>query len=65
MKKTYQVSIDIIDSEYKDMLIMGLIHQGYQVFFDEDNKLCTIMSDEQIKEIDFNQAEENTKEIIQ
>jgi len=63
MGKTYQMSINIINPEYKDMLVVALINQGFQVFF-EGNNLCTILNNEEIKEIDFNQREEiNTKSV--
>jgi len=67
MEKTYQMSINIIDPEYKDMLVVALINQGFQVFF-EGNNLCTIFNNEEIKEIDFNAEEpkeENIKGVLQ
>ena len=34
-----QVSINIIDKEYIDSLIVALVHQGYDVFYNSDDNV--------------------------
>ena len=53
--QSYGINIEIIDDEYKDMLILALAHQGYQVFLSAPDVVSTVMSDYEVEPIDFNQ----------
>lgn len=47
----YEMSINILDKEYVDSLIVSLVRQGYAVYYNEDeNAVCfTVGEDELIK----------------
>jgi hypothetical protein len=44
----YEIAINIIDKNYIDSLIVALVRQGYNVYYNEDeNVVCfTAMNDE-------------------
>lgn len=50
--KRYEVAIDISRPEHVDAMILGLVHQGYAVHYnDEEKKLCFTATDEDVTEI--------------
>jgi len=48
MGKRYELKIHVINSEYVNTLIVSLVRQGYNVYYNEDEKVvcCTITEDE-------------------
>ncbi len=46
--KRYELAIQILDPKYVNQLIVALVHQGYSVYYNEDEKVvcCTVSEDE-------------------
>lgn len=50
--KRIEVSIYILDKNYIDSLIVALVRQGYDVYYNEDeNKVCFLTDEDEIIEI--------------
>jgi len=50
--KEFEVAIDIICPEHVDAMILGLVHQGYNVYYNrEEKKLCLTTTDDDVTEI--------------
>jgi len=50
----YEVAIDIDKPEHVDALILGLVHNGYAVYYNaDDKKLCFTATDEGVMEVKF------------
>lgn len=50
--KRFEISIYIVDKNYIDSLIVALVRQGYEVYYNEDeNKVCYIADKEELIEI--------------
>ena len=50
--KKYEVALSIINKDYTDLLAVGLIRQGYNVYLnEEENKLCFSATEEDVAEI--------------
>ena len=48
----YEVAIRILDKEYVDNLIVSLVHQGYSVYYNDDESVvCFTATDEEITSI--------------
>lgn len=49
MSNNCEISIEIINDEYKDELIVALVNQGYEVYYNADsNCVCFIAPREDI-----------------
>jgi len=47
----YEVAINILDKEYTDQLIIALVHQGYSVYYNEENNVvCFSATEDEITE---------------
>ena len=52
MTKRYEVAIDINKLEHIDAMILGLVHQGYGVYYnEEEKKLCFSATEDDVTEI--------------
>ena len=50
--KSYEVAIDISKPEHVDAMILGLVHQGYNVYYnEEEKKLCFSATEDDVIEI--------------
>jgi len=50
--KEYEVAIKIDDNDYIDTLVISLVRQGYEVYYnDDENKVCFKTYDEEVREI--------------
>ena len=50
--KTYEFSIEIIDENYLDSLIVSLVKQGYELYYDSTEKrVCIQITDKELFEI--------------
>ncbi len=50
--KKFEISIYIVDKNYIDSLIVALVRQGYEVYYNEDeNKVCFNTDEEELIEI--------------
>jgi len=50
--KEYEVAIKIDDNDYIDTLVISLVRQGYEVYYnDDEDKVCFKTYDEEVKEI--------------
>ncbi len=50
--KRYEISINIVDSDYIDSLIIALVRQGYDVYYNpDDNVVCYTTEEGEIQEI--------------
>ena len=50
--KRYEVALGIINEDYTDLLTVGLIRQGYNVYYnEEEKKLCFSATGEDVTEI--------------
>ena len=50
--KRYELSINITDEKYIDNLIVALVHQGYSVYYNKDEKVvCFEVGDDELREI--------------
>lgn len=50
--KRFEVSMNILNKEYMDNLIVALVRQGHEVYYNEDeNKVCYIADKEELIEI--------------
>ena len=48
----YEVAIDISRPEHVDAMILGLVHNGYSVYYnDDEKKLCFTATEEDVKEL--------------
>lgn len=48
----YEIKINIIDKKYIDLLIVALVRQGYDVYYNEDeNAVCFQINKDEITEI--------------
>ena len=53
--KEYEVAIKIDDNDYIDTLVISLVRQGYEVYYNKDeNVVCFKTYDEEVKEINRN-----------
>ena len=57
MAKRFEVAIEIIDPKYMDQLIVALVRQGYDVYFnDDDGKNGTVYftaTEEELNEVKY------------
>lgn len=50
--KEYEVAIEIIDEKYIDSLVVSLVRQGYEVYYNKDEeKVCFKIYDDEVHEI--------------
>ena len=50
--KKYEVTITIMDKSQLDPLIVGLVRQGYSVYYNEDEDvLCYNTTDDEVTEV--------------
>jgi len=50
--KKYEVAISILDKSYVDSLIVALVHQGYSVYYNEDEDVvCYTSNSDEITEL--------------
>jgi hypothetical protein len=50
--KEYEVAINISDNDYIDTLVISLVRQGYEVYYnDDENKVCFKTYDEEVREV--------------
>ena len=50
--KEYEVAIKIENNEYIDSLVISLVRQGYEVYYNDDEDIvCFKTYDEEVKEI--------------
>jgi hypothetical protein len=50
--KEYEVAIKIDDNDYIDTLVISLVRQGYEVYYnDDENVVCFKTYDEEVREI--------------
>ena len=50
--KEYEVAIHIHDEKYIDSLIVALVRQGYDVYYNDDEKVvCFTTHDDEVTEI--------------
>ena len=50
--KEYEVAIKIADEHYIDALVISLVRQGYEVYYNKDEDVvCFKTYDEEVKEI--------------
>ena len=50
--KEYEVSINITDNNYIDTLVISLVRQGYEVYYNKDEDLvCFKTYDEEVREV--------------
>ena len=50
--KEYEVAIKIDDNDYIDTLVISLVRQGYEVYYNNDEDLvCFKTYDEEVREI--------------
>jgi len=50
----YEVAVKVLDEKYVDQLIVGLVRQGYNVYFnDEEGKgvVCFTATDEEVTKL--------------
>ena len=48
----YEISINILDNDYIDSLIVALVRQGYDVYYNaEENVVCYVTYDEEVQEV--------------
>ena len=48
----YEISIGIDKPEHLDAMILGLVHQGYAVYYnDDEKKLCFTAADYEVIEL--------------
>ena len=53
--KEYEVAINIEDEKYIDSLIVALVRQGYDVYYNSDeNIVCFTTHDDEVTEINRN-----------
>ena len=53
--KEYEVAIKITDNDYIDTLVISLVRQGYEVYYNKDEDVvCFKTYDEEVKEINRN-----------
>ena len=50
--KEYEVAIKIDDNDYIDTLVISLVRQGYEVYYnDDEDVVCFKTYDEEVREI--------------
>ena len=50
--KEYEVAIKITNNDYIDTLVISLVRQGYEVYYnDDENKVCFKTYDEEVREV--------------
>ena len=50
--KEHEVAIKIDDNDYIDTLVISLVRQGYEVYYnDDENKVCFKTYDEEVREV--------------
>ena len=50
--KRYEFKIEILNKDYVDSLIVGLVRQGYNTYInEEDNVVCINILDDELQEI--------------
>jgi len=50
--KEYEVAINISDNDYIDTLVISLVRQGYEVYYnDDENKVCFKTYDDEVREV--------------
>jgi hypothetical protein len=50
--KEYEVAIKITDNDYIDSLVISLVRQGYEVYYnDDEDVVCFKTYDEEVREI--------------
>jgi hypothetical protein len=53
--KEYEVAIKIDDNDYIDTLVISLVRQGYEVYYNDDENVVGFKAyDEEVKEINRN-----------
>ena len=53
--KEYEVAIKITDNDYIDTLVISLVRQGYEVYYNKDEDVvCFKTHDEEVTEINRN-----------
>jgi len=51
----YEIAIQILDKDYTDQLIVSLVRQGYDVYFNQDeNVVCFTLDKNDLTEIKEN-----------
>ena len=52
MSKRFEISVDVSDSEYIDPLVISLVRQGYEVYYNSSESLvCFIVEEQNVTEI--------------
>ncbi len=52
MSSRYELRLSISDPDYVDTLIIGLVRQGYDVYYNPDvNLVCCTITDDEIEKI--------------
>jgi hypothetical protein len=50
--KEYEIAVKVIDKSYIDSLIVALVRQGYEVYYNDDESVvCFKTYDEEVTEI--------------
>lgn len=53
--KEYEIAIKIDDNDYIDTLVISLVRQGYEVYYNDDENVVGFKAyDEEVKEINRN-----------
>lgn len=53
--KRYEIALEVLDEKYVDSLIVALVRQGYDVYYnDDEKKVCFTASYEDVIEIKEN-----------
>ena len=61
----HEVSINIMDEDYVDGLIISLVHQGYEVYYNkQENCVCFLVHEDEINFIKPQRKEEVEKNEI-
>ncbi len=49
---SYEIAIQILDKDYVDTLIVSLVHQGYSVYYnDNENVVCFTTHGDEVTEL--------------
>ena len=52
----YEVALRVLDEKYVDQLIVSLVRQGYNVYYNEDERekgvVCFTATDEEVKKLE-------------
>ena len=51
--KRYEVAIRIVDKTHIDALVLGLVHQGYDVYIGIDGDVCFSTDEDGVTEIKY------------